>query len=333
MIMITGAAGFIGSAWAAYLNRLGYTDLYLVDRLGESEKWKNLLGLKYKRFIDRNHLIEQIEAKEDWFDSIDTIFHFGANADTTLLDGDFFLEWNVNYSIKLCNWAVSRGVRFYYASSAAVYGDGSLGFSDNPEITHKLRPLNPYGFSKWMFDLYVIENQLLDKVTGFRFFNVYGPNEYHKGRMASVVLHAYPQVVNEKKLKLFQSHKPEINHGEQKRDFIYIDEVLRAIEFSFKNHQVKGILNLGTGIPHSFNQLAESVFSALKTPLNIEYIPTPENLRERYQYYTCADMSSWKNYNYPLYQDNFQRNVTNYVTEYLFKHKHYSEQNESSNHE
>ncbi|MDP7621318.1 MAG: NAD-dependent epimerase/dehydratase family protein, partial [SAR324 cluster bacterium] len=182
MILITGAAGFIGSAVAYELNRQGRTDLLLCDRFGEKEKWYNVIGLRYNRFIHRNDLFDFLNDRKN-FPDIDAVIHIGACSDTTETDMDYLLENNVDFSIKLCRWALEHDIRFVYASSAAVYGDGSFGFSDSDDLTPKLRPLNKYGFSKWMFDMWVIENGLADKVAGLRFFNVFGPNEYHKGRM------------------------------------------------------------------------------------------------------------------------------------------------------
>lgn len=324
MILITGAAGFIGSTLAARLNELGHKNLILVDSLGKGFKWKNLLGVHFKQFVDRSELFERLDT-ESWAKVITHIFHFGANTDTTQTDADFLFHWNVDYSIKLCNWAIERGIRFFYASSAAVYGDGTYGFSDDPELTFKLKPLNAYGFSKWLFDCYILENNLYEKTLGFRFFNVFGPNEYHKGRMASVVFHAFPQVKKDKKVRLFQSHHPNYKDGEQTRDFIYIDEVLDAIVFAFQHQNMHGIFNLGTEIPHTFYQLAEAVFKALDTEINIEYIPTPEHIREKYQYFTCADMSRWHQFGFLPFRDNFSENIRNYVKDYLLTGKYYSE--------
>ncbi|MCX7834557.1 MAG: ADP-glyceromanno-heptose 6-epimerase [bacterium] len=324
MILVTGAFGFIGSTLVARLNQLGYTDLILVDRFGAGFKWKNILGLRFQKVVDRNQLFDLLQT-ERWASQITDIFHFGANTDTTQTDADYLYQWNVDYSIKLCNWAIARGIRFFYASSAAVYGDGALGFSDDPNLTFRLKPLNAYGFSKWLFDKYILENDYYEKVVGFRFFNVFGPNEYHKGRMASVVYHAFPQVSKSKKMVLFQSHHPHYKDGEQTRDFIYIDEVLDAIVFAFQRKEMVGIFNLGTEIPHTFYQLAEAVFKALETPVNIEYIPTPEHIREKYQYYTCADMSRWYQYNFPKFQDQFQNHISNYIQNYLSQGKYYSE--------
>ncbi len=316
MILITGAAGFIGSAVASALNRQGRTDLLLCDLFGEQERWQNILGLRYKQFIHRDVLFEYLNSAP-YAGAIQTIIHLGACSDTTMADMDFLLENNVNYSIKLCQWALQHDVRFVYASSAAVYGDGSLGFSDNDEITPTLRPLNKYGFSKWMFDMWVLENGYQDKVAGLRYFNVFGPNEYHKGEMASVVFRAFPLASAEGRIRLFESHRPGIDHGEQARDFIYIDEAVAITLFFLNNPPANGIYNTGTGRAHSFNELAQGLFEGLDKPPVIEYFPMPEELRERYQYFTQADISRLQRAGYPPSQDRFKECVVGYVRDYL----------------
>lgn len=316
MIIVTGATGFIGSAVVWELNRRGRQDIVLVDKLGHGEKWKNLLGLRFAEFIDRSEFFERL-AVDHWAHNVDAVFHIGANADTTNLDGDFFYTWNFDFTRALCDWTLSRKARFIYASSAAVYGDGSLGFSDDPALSFHLEPLNPYGFSKLLFDRYVIEHNWYDKVAGFRFFNVFGPNEYHKGRMASVILHAFPQARDHGKIKLFESHHPDFCHGGQTRDFISIWEVLEGLMFAYDHPEANGIFNLGTGTPHTFNDLATAVFAALNKPSVLEYFPTPEDLRARYQYYTCADMSRLQSYGFPAFPDKFSDYVQQYVSEYI----------------
>ena len=316
MILITGAAGFIGSAVAYELNRQGRTDLLLCDRFGEKEKWHNVIGLRYNKFIHRNDLFDFLKSSDNCRD-INAVIHIGACSDTTETDMDYLLENNVDFSIRLCRWALEHDIRFVYASSAAVYGDGSFDFSDSDDLTPKLRPLNKYGFSKWMFDMWVLENGLADKVAGFRFFNVFGPNEYHKGSMASVVFRTFPQAVTQGVIRLFESHRQDVAHGEQARDFVYIDEITDIVLFALNNPNMNGIFNAGTGNPHTFNDLAEAMFDALGKPKNIEYFPMPEELRARYQYYTRADMTRLFNAGYRQKEDRFHENVVKYVKEYL----------------
>jgi ADP-L-glycero-D-manno-heptose 6-epimerase len=316
MILITGAAGFIGSAVACTLNRQGRKDLILCDRLGKSEKWKNIPGLQYSRFVHSDelfvYLMDDSQAKE-----IEAVIHLGACSDTTETDMDYLLENNVNYSIGLCRWSIENNVRFVYASSAGVYGDGSLGFSDSDELTHKLRSLNKYGFSKWMFDLWVLNNGFIDKVAGLRYFNVFGPNEYHKAKMASVVFHACPQALESGTVKLFESHREDVKHGEQARDFIYIDEAVDITLFLLKNNAACGIFNAGSGRAHTFNELAHGVFEGVGKEPVIRYFPMPEELRERYQYFTRADMTRLKKAGYKEQEDRFKEYVAVYVKKYL----------------
>lgn len=318
MIIITGAAGFIGSAIACALNRRGQHDLILVDKFGEADKWTNLLGLKFHQFVDRAYLFEELDSAP-WAKQVEAVIHMGACADTTMRDADFLNEWNVEYSRLLCEWCLEHDARYVYASSAATYGDGALGFSDDDKLTPQLKPLNAYGFSKWLFDCMVLDRGWQDKVAGLRFFNVFGPNEYHKHRMASVIFHAYPQVRDTGKVRLFESHRPDFGHGAQRRDFIYIEEVLEGVLFALDNKKVNGIFNLGTGTPHTFNQLAENVCLALNKKVNIEYFPMPEDLRDRYQYHTAADMSKLQAAGFKPFPDKFAEYVQTYVRDFLHK--------------
>ncbi len=325
MILITGATGFIGSAFASVLNRKGRSDLILSDSFGEKDKWKNILGVDFVRFVDRNELFCFLESDE-LAKKITAVVHLGACADTTQTDADYLFANNVDFSIDLCEWSTKRGVRFVYASSAAVYGDGSMGFSDSDELTLKLRPLNAYGFSKWMFDMWVLKNRMVDKVAGMRFFNVFGPNEYHKGSMASVVFRAYPLAKAEGKVRLFESHRDDYSHGEQLRDFIYIDQVTDAILYLMDNGTANGIFNVGTGVAHTFNQLAQAILEGVGKKANIEYFPMPEEIRDRYQYYTQADMTRLYGIGFPKYEDKFQEYVEKYVSCYLMQGQRYLSQ-------
>ncbi len=320
MILITGAAGFIGSALVADLNRKGVNDLVLCDSPGQGEKWKNLAGLKFRDLLTPEQLLQgTVEGSHAGLplQRVKTVVHLGACAVTTETNMDYLLANNTHFSQRLCLWALERDAQFIYASSAAVYGDGSLGFSDDPLLTPKLRPLNAYGFSKWLFDMWVIENGLYDRVAGMRYFNVFGPNEYHKDAMASVIFRAFPTARLEGKVRLFESHKADVPHGEQKRDFIYIDEALAATHFLMEHRRVHGIFNVGTGQAHSFNELAKGIFDGLGVAGLIEYFAMPEEIRDRYQYFTAADMSRLISAGLTPFPDRFREHVAAYVRDFL----------------
>lgn len=313
MILITGASGFIGSAVALALNRRGDHDLVLCDRFGTGPKWKNLLGVRHCRVVHADQLFSYLAGNPP----IDAIVHLGACSTTTETDMDYLLDNNVDFSIRLCRWAADRDVRFVYASSAAVYGDGTLGFSDADDLTARLRPLNKYGFSKWLFDMWLRENGLGNTAAGIRYFNVFGPNEYHKGAMASVVFRSFPAAQAEGRIRLFESCRDDIAHGEQARDFIYIDDAVAITLFLLDTPAAGGIFNAGTGRAHTFNQLARAVFDGLHRPPAIEYFPMPAELRDRYQYYTCAQTERLQQAGYTLPPDRFAEQVARYVKDYL----------------
>jgi ADP-L-glycero-D-manno-heptose 6-epimerase len=329
MYLITGSAGFIGSALVAGLNRKGIYDIILCDSLGQAEKWKNIAGLRYKQIVTPEQLLERISSfnyVDPHLRGVDTVVHLGACAVTTEADVDFLLENNTHFSQELCLWSLERGAHFIYASSAAVYGDGAHGFSDEPSLTPKLRPLNAYGFSKWAFDMWVLENSLYDRVVGLRFFNVFGPNEYHKDDMASVVYRSFPLALAQKRIRLFESHRTDYAHGEQQRDFVYIDEALEAMYFLLDHRRVHGIFNLGTGRAHTWNSLAKGIFKGLGVDGAIEYFPMPENIRDKYQYRTVADMSRLYATGFPPHPDRFEEYVATYVRNYLLPgHKRYQD--------
>ena len=292
------------------------SDLILCDRLGYEDKWENLLGLAFREFVDIHDLFSLLDSSS-WGKEIKAILHMGACSDTTERDVNYLMENNYQYSIKLCKWALKNNVRFIYASSAAVYGDGNLGFSDDDELTPKLKPLNAYGFSKWLFDMWVLQNKLSGNVAGLRYFNVFGPNEYNKDKMASVVFRSFPKAMEEGKIRLFESHRPDYKHGEQARDFIYIEEVISATLYILENPKANGIFNIGTGKAHTFNELATASLKALGKPVNIEYFPMPEDIRDKYQYHTAADMSKLYSTGFPEFEDKFAEYVKKYVSLYL----------------
>lgn len=316
MILVTGAAGFIGSAAACILNQRGRRDLILCDRFSATESWKNIPGLRFRELICPENIFDFLQHSALAAD-ITGIIHLGACADTTEADLNYLIENNVNFSVRLCRWALDRGIRFVYASSAAVYGSGSMGFCDADEMTPKLMPLNKYGFSKWLFDMWVIENRLSCDVAGIRYFNVFGPNEYHKADMASVVFRAFPQAMHEGRIRLFASDRQGVKDGEQARDFIYIEQAVDITLFLLDHPDVNGIFNAGTAVAHTFKALAEHLFEGIGKPPVIEYFQMPRELAGKYQYYTKADMDRLIEKGYRQPEDRFRENVIKYVREYL----------------
>ena len=299
MIVVTGAAGFIGSCLVAELNSSGRYDLILVDDLsGDADPKKmNLAGKRYHRYYDKAQYLKLL--KRDLFDfDVESILHMGACSSTTLQDADYFEKNNYEYSCTVAQWAHKNNARLIYASSAATYGNGELGYSDDESLVARLKPLNLYGESKQKFDQWVLAQGLQSKMTGLKFFNVFGPNEYHKGEMKSVVAKAYQRVATEGKISLFKSYNPKYHDGEQMRDFIYVKDVVDVVMFFMENPVINGIFNLGTGRARTWNDLALALFSAVGRVPRIEYIPMPEILRGRYQYFTQADMTKLRKAGY-----------------------------------
>ncbi|HEX5323663.1 MAG TPA: ADP-glyceromanno-heptose 6-epimerase [Capsulimonadaceae bacterium] len=320
MIVVTGAAGFIGSVLVKALNDRGYKDVVVADTLGDDGKFKNLRAKQFKQIIPPD-VIEWWLKRENL--TADAILHIGAITDTSDPRADLIHDRNTRFTRTLAKFAMERGIRFIYASSASVYGDGSLGFSDDDALTPKLQPLNPYAFSKWLTDNEAIREGWNEKIAGLRFFNVFGPNEYHKGRMASVVWHSYNQVLETGKIKLFQSHKEGIADGEQARDFIWVGDVVNVILWFLDHPHVNGIYNLGTGKARTYNDLAAALFAAMDRPLNIEYIPTPENIRRSYQYFTQADLAKLRAAGCDFAFTPLEDSVRGYVRGYLQKDNPY----------
>lgn len=321
MIIITGGAGFIGSALAHELNREGIRNILLVDHLGTSMKWKNLVGLDYTDYLDKETFLKAVNQNLPLLKGTKAILHMGACSSTTEQNASYLMENNVLYTQILAHWALSNSVRFIYASSAATYGNGEYGYSDQIDNLLRLRPLNMYGYSKHFFDLWAKNQGIQQKIVGLKFFNVFGPNEYHKGDMKSMVVKAYEQIQKEKSVKLFKSYRSEYAHGEQKRDFIYIKDAAK-MALHFLNPQIEGgLYNIGTGKARTWLDMMNALFSALKIPPSIEYIEMPEVIREKYQYFTEAHLektqSVWKK-STPLIQYSLEEAIFDYVS-YLNK--------------
>ncbi len=319
MIVITGAAGFIGSNLAKKLNNEKFIDLVLVDDFTQKQKEYNYLNKKYSELIDRNSFHHWIKDNHRF---VQIIIHLGARTDTTEFDKTVFDKLNLNYSKQIWNLCVEYGLPLIYASSAATYGNGELGYDDNHEIIEKLKPLNPYGESKNEFDKWVLKQEKHPYFwVGLKFFNVYGPNEYHKGRMASVIFHAYNQIETTGKMKLFRSHNHNFKDGEQKRDFIYVKDISDVIFFFMHHRKDSGIYNLGSGTANSFNNLVRYTFEAMRLKPQIEYIDTPEDIRENYQYFTVANMQKLRNIGYKKDFYNLKSGIKDYVENYLMNNK------------
>ncbi|MBE9547066.1 MAG: ADP-glyceromanno-heptose 6-epimerase [Proteobacteria bacterium] len=318
MLIVTGGAGFIGSAFVWKLNSEGIDDVVIVDRLGQSDKWGNLVNRRFADYIHKDDFLEMVCEDRVPF-NVRGIVHMGACSSTTERDADYLMENNYRYSRRVAEWAVKKGVRFIYASSAATYGDGAKGFSDDDTVTETLRPINMYGYSKQVFDLWVLRNRLQHKFAGIKFFNVFGPNEYHKGDMKSVVYKACHQISETGKVKLFKSYEPEYRDGEQMRDFVYVKDCVEALWWLLENREANGIFNLGTGHARSWNDLVNAVFSAMNRDPQIDYIEMPESIRDQYQYFTEAKMDKLHAAGCPLSFRSLEDAVRDYVVNYLEK--------------
>ena len=283
-VLLTGGAGFIGSCMLKRLNDAGIKDIVVVDHLGNSSKWRNLVGKNFQDYFEKDKFLDKIESGA-LDKNIDAVVHFGACSSTTEQNASYMMENNYAYTRRLAEWALKKRKRFMYASSGATYGAGEMGYSDSDDVTPKLTPLNVYGYSKHLFDLWVLGNKLEDQFVGLKFFNVFGPNENHKGDMRSMVQKGYGQIKSTGKIKLFKSHKPEYGNGEQKRDFIYVKDAIELSYDFFEHPDKAGIFNIGTGKACTWNDLAEALFNALGMKTNVEYIDMPEILRDKYQEY------------------------------------------------
>ena len=321
MIVVTGAAGFIGSCIVAELNRRGIRDLVLVDRWDpDGLMKKNLEGKSYLKFYDKCDFL-QLMLSDGITDNVQAVIHMGACSSTTGQDREYYRRNNFEYSCHVARWALRKKARLIYASSAATYGDGQNGYADSVEAIRACRPLNYYGESKQQFDEWILDNQLYDKVVGLKFFNVFGPNEYHKGDMRSVIAKAYERVVAEGRMMLFKSYRDEYADGAQMRDFIYVKDVVDVVGFFLDKPDVNGIYNVGTGHARTWNDVARALFTAAGKAVNIEYIPMPEILRGKYQYFTEADMSRLRKAGYTKPFMSLEDSVKDYVG-YLRSHSY-----------
>jgi ADP-L-glycero-D-manno-heptose 6-epimerase len=316
MIIVTGGAGFIGSAFVWRLNQEGIDDIVIVDQLGIDDKWKNLVNRRFVDYIQKSEFLKMVCEDKVPFE-ISAIVHMGACSSTTERNADYLWENNYLYSRKLAEWALRHNIRFIYASSAATYGDGASGFSDEHSKIPQLKPINMYGYSKQFFDLWVLKNKLENKIAGIKFFNVFGPNEYHKEEMTSVIFKAFHQIRETGKVRLFKSYKKEYPDGGQMRDFVYVKDCLDVMWWLFNNSKVNGIFNLGTGKARTWNDLIKAVFAAMGHKTNIQYIEMPVSLRNQYQYFTQAQMNKLKTAGCPVKFSSLEDSVRDYVVNYL----------------
>jgi ADP-L-glycero-D-manno-heptose 6-epimerase len=317
MIIVTGGAGFIGSALIAALNKRGITDILVVDELDKAQS-KNLVNLSFTDFAEKKDFLKEVDGKKI-SSCVEAIFHMGARSDTTETDAIYLRRNNYGYSKHLAQWSAAAGIRFIYASSAATYGDGSAGFNDDEDKIENLRPMNLYGRSKHQFDLWAKMDGMLNNIVGLKYFNVFGPNEYHKGDMRSFCLKAYEQINKTGKVRLFKSYNPEFADGQQQRDFIYVKDAVDMTLFFMDNPKIGGLFNIGTGRARTWNDLVIAVFSAMGKSVNIEYVDMPESIRNQYQYYTCADITKLREAGYKKQTTSLEDAVKDYVQNYLRK--------------
>ena len=322
-IIVTGAAGFIGSCMVQYLNEQGFTNLILVDDFGIESKRVNWESKQYEGIVERQSLFEWLERNEP---TIDVFIHLGARTDTTEFDYSIHKALNVVYSQNVWNYCTEKNIPLIYASSAATYGSGELGYDDNHEIVEDLKPLNPYGISKNEFDKWALKQTETPPFwAGLKFFNIYGPNEYHKGRMASVIWHSFNQIKKDGLVKLFRSHRPDFKEGEQLRDFVYVKDLVKVIYWMMSQLTVNsqqstvpsGLYNLGTGTARSFYDLASSTFRGLDLEPNIVFVDMPLDIRDKYQYFTEANMQKLKAAGYTDDFYTLEEGVDDYVRNYL----------------
>ncbi|GAA4316222.1 ADP-glyceromanno-heptose 6-epimerase [Nibribacter koreensis] len=321
MIVVTGAAGFIASCLVTRLNASNFNDVVVVDNFSVAKKMANLEGKKIKEYVDRNDFFDWLEKN---YEEVEFIFHLGARTDTTEMNRDVLDLLNLDYSKKVWNACCEYQIPLVYASSAATYGSGTLGYDDDENLIHLLQPLNPYGESKNDFDKWALEQTAKPFFwTGLKFFNVYGPNEYHKGRMASVILHAYNAIKENGSFTLFKSHNPEYKDGEQMRDFVYVKDVVEVLFWLMNHRKDSGIYNLGSGQARTFLDLTFNTFTAMGKDINVDFRDTPEDIRDKYQYYTQANMDKLRSIGYDKPFHTLEEGIQDYVQNYLMSNSYY----------
>lgn len=314
MIIVTGGAGFIGSAFVWKLNSEGIDDILIVDRLESSEKWKNLVSLRYIDYIHKDSFLDMLNGQKI---SARAVIHMGACTSTTEENADYLIENNYRYSRRLAEWSLDREIPFIYASSAATYGTGEQGFSDDHSRLEILHPLNRYAYSKHLFDLWAYRSTVIDRMVGIKFFNVFGPNEYHKGAMASMVYQAFQQIKKSGMVKLFKSYNEEYRDGEQMRDFIYVKDCVEIMWWFLQHPDIGGIFNLGTGRARTWKDLITTLHRALGRDPSIEYIEMPDHLKNQYQYFTEAEMAKLRHAGCSHQCTSLEEAVSDYVLTYL----------------
>jgi ADP-L-glycero-D-manno-heptose 6-epimerase len=319
MLLVTGGAGFIGSNLIAHLNENGCNEIVVNDELGSSGKWRNLAKCRVVDIVPPGNLMRWLNSRK-----LEAVLHLGAISDTTATDADLVIETNFRLSLKLLDWCCATGTRFIYASSAATYGDGSSGFDDDwsPTALQRLKPMNLYGFSKHLFDVAMVDrfarrSELPPQWVGLKFFNVFGPNEYHKGEMMSLLAKRFDEARSGRPVRLFKSHRPGIGDGEQKRDFIYVDDAVAVTRWFLNRPSVSGIFNVGTGSARSFRELITAMFDALGRPPHIDYVEMPEAIRDQYQYFTQASVENLRRAGYNAEFTALEDAVKQYVNRFL----------------
>jgi ADP-L-glycero-D-manno-heptose 6-epimerase len=320
-ILVTGGAGFIGSALIWALNRRGLRRILIGDHLGTDDKWRNLVNLQFEDYAAADDLLARMLADDPTLNDVRTIFHLGACSATTERDAGYLMRNNYEYTKQLCRWALRRKIRFVYASSAATYGDGAQGMQDDEGSLERLHPLNAYGYSKHLFDLHAKHNGYLSQIVGLKYFNVFGPNEAHKGEMRSLVQKAFEQVQRSGVIQLFRSYRPEFRDGEQKRDFLYVKDAVEMTIHLAETLSANGIFNLGSGQARTWIDLAHALFHAMELPVQIEFVEMPDALKGKYQYFTEANIQRLRKTGYTGPHFTLETAVEDYVKGYLIPHK------------